>query len=75
MAELRLDLTGLRCPIPILKTKKAMRELQKGDVVEIIANDPGSQEDFVAFCDVSGHQLKEQSERNGMFRFVIVHMG
>ena len=75
MANVTLDLTGLRCPIPILKTKKAMRDLKKGDVVEVLANDPGAKEDFETYCKVSGHAMQETSERGGVYRFVILHMG
>jgi tRNA 2-thiouridine synthesizing protein A len=68
---LSLDLKGLSCPLPIAKMAKAMRDLQPGDVIEVLATDPGSVPDFAAWCRTTGNELLEQSEDAGVFRFRI----
>ena len=66
-----LDLTGLTCPIPIVKTAKAVKELQPGELIEALATDPGSVADFAAWCRSTGNELVEQSEQDDVYRFVI----
>ena len=66
-----LDLKGLSCPLPIVKTAKAMKELRSGDVVEVLATDPGSVPDFQAWCRATRNELIEQTEENGTYHFVI----
>lgn len=66
-----LDLKGLSCPLPIVKTAKAVKELASGDLIEALATDPGSVADFAAWCKSTGHELVEQSEADGVYRFVI----
>jgi tRNA 2-thiouridine synthesizing protein A len=66
-----LDLKGLSCPMPIVKTAKAVRELASGDIVEALATDPGSVADFDAWCKSTGNELLESSTTDGVFRFVI----
>jgi tRNA 2-thiouridine synthesizing protein A len=66
-----LDLKGLSCPLPIAKTAQAMRELQPGDVIEVLATDPGSVPDFNAWCQNTGNELVEQTEETGVFRFLL----
>jgi tRNA 2-thiouridine synthesizing protein A len=66
-----LDLKGLSCPLPIAKTAQAMRELQPGDVIEVLATDPGSVPDFNAWCQNTGNELVEQTEDAGVFRFLL----
>ncbi|MCY3813903.1 MAG: sulfurtransferase TusA family protein [Gammaproteobacteria bacterium] len=56
-APARLDATGLNCPMPLLKAKKALNELAPGDQLEVIATDPGSVRDFRVFSEQSGHAL------------------
>ena len=73
MADRTLDTKGLACPLPILKTKKALSELPKGAKLEVLATDPGSVPDFTAFCESTGNVLLEQSQQGGVFRFVIEH--
>jgi tRNA 2-thiouridine synthesizing protein A len=75
MADVHLDTTGLTCPLPILKAKKAIRQVPAGGTLEVIATDPGAVEDFETFCRVSGHALVESSERDGVFRFLIRRSG
>ncbi len=74
MADKTLDTKGLACPLPILKTKKALSDLPKGSTLEVLATDPGSVPDFTAFCDTTGNRLIEHSEQGGVFRFVIQHV-
>ena len=71
MADKTLDATGLNCPLPILKAKKALSELPKGGTLEVLATDPGSVADFDAFCKATGNTLIEQSEAAGVYRFLI----
>jgi len=66
-----LDLKGLSCPLPIVKTAQAVKELASGDLVEALATDPGSVADFNAWCKGTGNELVEQSEADGVYRFVI----
>lgn len=75
MADARLDTTGLTCPLPILKAKKAIRQVPPGGTLEVIATDPGAVEDFETFCRVGGHELLESSHGGGVFRFLIRHRG
>jgi tRNA 2-thiouridine synthesizing protein A len=67
----RLDLKGLSCPLPIVKTAQAMREMSSGDLVEALATDPGSVPDFAAWSKTTGNALVEQDAEDGVFRFVI----
>ena len=66
-----LNLKGLSCPLPIVKTAQAIRELQPGELIEALATDPGSVPDFKAWCTTTGNELVEQSETDEVFRFVI----
>ena len=66
-----LDLKGLSCPLPIVKTAQAIRELQSGDLIEALATDPGSVPDFQAWCSTTGNELVELSEADAVYRFVI----
>ncbi len=52
-----LDLSGLKCPLPVLKARRAIKNMHPDDVLEVIATDPAAQLDFPHFCDVSGHEL------------------
>ena len=66
-ATKELDARGLNCPLPILKAKKALSELATGDVLKVVATDPGSVRDFQAFARQTGNELVEQSESNAEF--------
>jgi tRNA 2-thiouridine synthesizing protein A len=66
-----LNLKGLSCPIPIVKTAKAVKELQPGELIEALATDPGSVADFAAWSRSTGNELVEQSEQDGVYRFLI----
>jgi tRNA 2-thiouridine synthesizing protein A len=71
MADRTLDTKGLACPLPILKTKKAMSELPVGATLEVWATDPGSVADFQAFSEATGDTLLEHSEQGGVYRFLL----
>ncbi|MDH5650140.1 MAG: sulfurtransferase TusA family protein [Gammaproteobacteria bacterium] len=69
-----LDARGLNCPLPILRAKKALNELQTGQVLRVVATDPGSIKDFQAFAKQTGNDLVESGEENGEFTFLIKKM-
>jgi len=66
-----LDASGLNCPLPILRAKKALGGLESGKVLHIIATDPGSVKDFEAFSKQTGNELMESTEDAGKFYFLI----
>ena len=66
-----LDLKGLSCPLPIVKTAQAIKELASGDLIEALATDPGAVPDFNAWCKSTGNELVEQTTDGAVFRFVI----
>jgi len=70
-----LDLKGLSCPLPIVKTAKAIKDLKPGELLEALATDPGSVPDFNAWCTSTGNVLVEAGEQDGVFRFVIRKKG
>ena len=66
-----LDTSGLNCPLPILKAKKALAGLQDGQVLRVIATDPESVRDFEVFSQQMGHPLLEAHEEEGRFHFLL----
>lgn len=66
-----LDVTGLNCPLPILRAKKALADMESGQTLKIIATDPGSVKDFAAFCRQTGNPLLSTEESVKNFTFVI----
>ncbi len=64
-----LDARGLSCPLPILKTKKSLNELASGQVLKIVATDPGSVKDFDAFANQTGHALLSSTVEDKNFIF------
>ena len=66
-----LDYRGMTCPLPVLKTKKALKSLAAGDVLKVVATDPGSVADMAAFARSTGHEILDQSEGGGEFTFLI----
>jgi tRNA 2-thiouridine synthesizing protein A len=66
-----LDATGLNCPLPILRAKKALNGLETGKVLRIIATDPGSVKDFEAFAKQTGNELLSSTEEGGKFMFLM----
>ncbi|MGD2117080.1 MAG: sulfurtransferase TusA family protein [Chromatiales bacterium] len=67
----KLDASGLNCPLPILRTKKAIAAMQSGELLEVIATDPGSVKDLESFCSQTGHELLSSNEADGHFVFNI----
>jgi tRNA 2-thiouridine synthesizing protein A len=66
-----LDARGLNCPLPILKAKKALAEMASGEVLRIMATDPGSVRDFQAFCKQTGNTLLSHSQHGVEFEFLM----
>ena len=66
-----LDVKGLNCPLPILRTKKLLAEMESGQVLRVQATDPGSVKDFAAFCKQTGNELLAQQEVNRVFEFYL----
>jgi len=66
-AQKELDTRGLNCPLPILKAKKALADMRSGEVLKVIATDPGSMRDFQAFARQTGNELVEQESSNDEF--------
>ncbi len=74
MAHQVLDAKGLNCPLPILKAKKALKDVTIGETLEVFATDPGSVADFEAFCRATGNELIESTQDKDVYRFVIKHV-
>lgn len=66
-----LDTRGLNCPLPILKAKKALADMSSGEVLKVMATDPGSVRDFQAFARQTGHELVEQTSGEGEYVHVL----
>jgi tRNA 2-thiouridine synthesizing protein A len=66
-----LDARGLNCPLPILRCKKALAEISNGQVLKVMATDPGSVKDFQAFCKQTGHELLSLEQNESLFTFYI----
>ena len=73
MADKTLDAKGLNCPLPILKARKALKEVPADGTLEILATDPGSVADFEAFCRQTGNELVEHSVDGDVYRFLVKH--
>ena len=66
-----LDLKGLACPLPIVETSKVVKGMAGGELLEVFATDPGSAQDFSAWCRSTGNELIGHSREDGVFRYVI----
>ena len=66
-----LDTSGLNCPLPILKAKKALASLRSGQLLRVIATDPGAVRDFEAFSKQGRHELLESREEDGKYYFLM----
>ena len=64
-----IDTRGLNCPLPILRTKKALADVRSGQVLKIVSTDPGSVKDFETFAKQTGHTLLSHDEAGGEFTF------
>ncbi len=69
MAE--IDARGLNCPMPILRTKKALKDLASGDTLTVLATDPGSVKDMESFCRTTGNELVETSQDGDVYTYLI----
>lgn len=69
-----LDTKGLNCPLPILKAKKALKDVPIGATLEVLATDTGAVADFEAFCRATGNELVESTRNENVYRFVIKHL-
>lgn len=66
-----LDVKGLQCPMPLLKAKKALNELAPGELLRVVATDPGSVKDFQVFSRQSGHELLESEDDGGVYIYLL----
>lgn len=66
-----LDAKGLSCPMPLLRTKKAINSIGSGQVLEVLGTDPGSKNDLPGWCERSGHTFLGAKDDDGFFRFFI----
>jgi tRNA 2-thiouridine synthesizing protein A len=66
-----VDARGLNCPLPILKAKKALNDMQSGQVLKIVATDPGAVKDFQAFCKQTGNELLSQAQVEREYSFYV----
>jgi tRNA 2-thiouridine synthesizing protein A len=71
MADETLDASGLNCPLPILKTKKALSKMSTGQILDVISTDTGSVKDIQAFCNQTGNKLISTTEKDSKYIFTI----
>ena len=71
MSTATLDAKGLACPMPIVKTKKALKALAAGETLSVESTDPGSVKDMEAFCRMTGNELLSSSEADGVYLYEI----
>lgn len=71
MSHQLLDVKGLNCPLPILRAKKALKDVPVGGTLQVLATDPGAVKDFEAFCRTTGNALLESKAEDKVFTFVI----
>lgn len=74
MANQILDAKGLNCPLPILRAKKALKDVPMGGTLQVLATDPGAVKDFEAFCRTTGNELLESTQQEKVFSFLIKRM-
>jgi len=71
MPDQTLDSKGLKCPLPILKAKKSIAQMETGQTLEVLSTDPGSVLDFEALCRQTGHELLESKKEDGVYIFLL----
>lgn len=71
MADVIVDARGLNCPMPIVKTAQAVKALVSGQLLEVLATDPGAVKDFAAWSKTTGNEMVEQTVDGGVYRFVM----
>ena len=69
--SIQVDARGLSCPMPIVRTAQAIKTVPSGELVEVLATDPGSVKDFAAWSRTTGHELLEQTVDGGVYRFLL----
>ncbi|MCB6183850.1 sulfurtransferase TusA family protein [Leeia sp. TBRC 13508] len=69
--DLEIDLKGLNCPLPILRTKKTLATLDSGKLLQVLATDPGTPTDFAQFCQQTGHELISTEQVDNYWKFLI----
>jgi len=67
----KLDTRGMNCPLPILKTRKALNTIDSGEILEVTASDPGSVKDIASFCEQTGNRLVSSNEADSNYIFLI----
>jgi tRNA 2-thiouridine synthesizing protein A len=67
----KLDARGMNCPLPILKTRKAINQMNIGEILEVTSTDPGSVKDMASFCEQTGNRLVSSNEANNSYVFLI----
>ena len=70
-ADVELNLTGMKCPLPVLKARRQINQMAPRAVLKVTADDPAAPLDFEHFCDTGGHNLLSSTEQAGIFTFVI----
>ena len=71
MSTFQLNAKRLLCPMPVIKTQNKIKELSQGDLLEVLATDPGVKQDIPAWCRINGHKVKAIKERNGLIEIII----
>lgn len=71
----RLDAKGLKCPLPVLRARKALKDLPAGGRLTVEATDPSAPADFENFCETTGHTLETSEEADGVYRFTLRKSG
>jgi len=69
--DFEIDTSGLMCPLPLLRLKKALQSMEAGQVIRVLATDPASVLDFGVFLEQAGHQMLDQREETGVFFYLI----
>ncbi len=75
MADQVLDVKGLNCPLPIIRAKKALKDMHTGSTLQVLATDPGAVKDFEAFCRATGNELLESKVEGKVYEFLIRRTG
>ena len=71
-ADVELNLTGMKCPLPVLKTRRQINQMEARSVLRVTADDPAAPLDFEHFCHTGGHDLLSSTEQAGIFTFYIL---
>ncbi len=67
----RVDCIGLSCPMPVVKTRIELEKMKKGEILLVVADDPGSKQDIPSWCNISGHEFLGMEEKEGRFYYYI----